>query len=83
MGYRTQSADTAVEIERVQFAIFARMTAAEKLDRVRALSRMANRLALAGIRRRHPRESEQSSRQRLAEMRLGALAQRLVPRADE
>jgi hypothetical protein len=78
MGYRPQSDDTTPEAERAQFEIYARMTPAEKIDRVRTLCRMANRLALEGLRRRHPKDSEEALRHRLLSMRIGAeLAGRL------
>lgn len=78
MTRRAQAEDTSFEAERAQFEIYGRMTAAEKLERVRALSRSANRLALVGLRRRHPDENEETLRARLVEMRLGSdLARRL------
>jgi hypothetical protein len=81
MGYRPQSSDTTPEAERVQFSIYARMSAPEKVDRIRALCRMANRLALEGLRRRHPGESEEALRRRLVAMRLGPeLACRMLPK---
>jgi hypothetical protein len=80
MAYRAQSEDTTPEAERLQFAIYARMTPAKKVERVRALCRAANGLALEGLRRRHPQESETALRLRLAEMRLGSeLARRIKP----
>ena len=83
MAYRPQSPDTSRDTERVQFAIFARMTAAEKLERVRALSRTANRLALAGLGLRHPDENEAALRARLVVIRLGpALAARVATAVD-
>ena len=83
MGYRLQSEDTAPASEQIQFEIYGRMTAAEKVERVRALCRQTNQLALAGLRRRYPGEGEEALRHRLAVMRLGeALAKRLRPGRD-
>ena len=52
--------------------LYRHMTAAEKLDRVRDLTLMANRLAQAGLRARHPDEPEATLMLRLARIRLGA-----------
>ena len=46
--------------------LYRHMTAAEKLDRVRDLTLMVNRLALAGLRARHPGEPEATLMLRLA-----------------
>jgi hypothetical protein len=48
------------------------MTPAEKIHRVRALTLMVDRLALAGLRSRHPDDSEGMLMMRLARIRLGA-----------
>ena len=83
VGYRPQSEDTAPRADRVQFDIYRRMTPAEKIERVRTLCRWANQLALVGLRRRHPSETEEQLRRRLTAMRLGgALAERLRDRRD-
>ena len=52
-------------------ALYARMTPAEKLRRVRELTLAVNRLAIAGLRSRHPDDSEAQLRLRLARIRLG------------
>lgn len=83
MGYRSQSEDTAPAPEQIQFEIYGRMTAADKMERIRALCRQANQLALAGLRRRYTGEGDEALRHRLAVMRLGeALAKRLCHGRD-
>lgn len=51
--------------------LYRAMTPGQKLQRVRDLTILANRLALEGLRRRHPTESEQQLLLRLARIRLG------------
>jgi hypothetical protein len=51
--------------------LYRRMTPRQKLERVRDLSLAANQFALAGLRMRHPGESENLLALRLARMRLG------------
>ncbi len=53
---------------------YAAMSPAEKLARVRELTRGAAALALAGLRVRHPAESEPRLLRRLAGIRLGERA---------
>lgn len=56
------------------------MTPAEKLQRVRSLTLMADRLAMAGLRSRHPDEPEERLMMRLARIRPGAdLFERAYP----
>jgi hypothetical protein len=63
---------------------YRRMTPGEKLQRVRALTLMVNRLALAGLRSRHPDEHEARLMMRLARIRIGAeLFARAYPGALE
>ena len=71
-GYRTQSADTSVEVEKVLLERYRRMSPAEKLDLVRSLTNAANELALAGARLRHPGSSDSELRLRVAARRLPA-----------
>jgi hypothetical protein len=52
-------------------SLYARMTPAQKLDRVRDLTLATARLALAGLRARHPGETEETLLLRLACLRLG------------
>jgi hypothetical protein len=82
MGYRPQAVDTSRAAERVQFDIYRGMTAAEKIEHVRALCRHANDLTLAGLRSRRPEETERQLRWRLAALRLGdGLARELAARS--
>ena len=63
---------------------YRRMTPAEKIHRVRVLTLMANGLALAGLRSRHPDEPEARLMMRLARIRLGTdLFERAYPGALE
>jgi hypothetical protein len=63
--------DTAPHAMEVLVDLYRRMTPAEKLRRVRDLTLAANQLALAGLRSRHPDESEPELLLRLARIRLG------------
>lgn len=55
---RLQSDDTTAAAERLQFEVWGRMTAAEKLAAFDELQQTAQRLAEAGIRLRHPHASD-------------------------
>lgn len=70
-GYRTQAPDTSIEAEAFLIERYRRMTPAEKIDIVRALTRAANDLALAGARLRFPTDSDDELRRRVATGRLG------------
>ena len=62
--------------------VYRAMTPAQELERARDLTRMANGLALEGLRRRHPGETEQQLLLRLAHIRLGdELVARAYPSA--
>ncbi len=50
--------DTDAVAERRQFEVWGRMTPAEKFAAMEQLMEMANALAEAGIRQRHPEASE-------------------------
>lgn len=63
--------DTAPDASEVLVDLYRRMTPAAKLRRVRDLTLAANQLALAGLRERHPGESEPELLLRLARLRLG------------
>ena len=52
-------------------AFYRQMSPAEKLQRVQDLTRMADRLAMAGLRARHPDDSAGVLSLRLARIRLG------------
>jgi hypothetical protein len=69
-GYRTQAPDTSIEAEAFLIEVYRRMTPAEKIDIVRALTQVANELALAGARLRHPAANDEELRLRVAACRL-------------
>lgn len=58
--------DTHPAIEHLIIEGYRRMTVAEKLERVRAMTRSVQQLALVDIRRRHPNADEREIRLRLA-----------------
>ena len=60
------SLDSSPEMERLQIALWRRMSPLEKALAVDGLSRATQELALAGIRQRHPHASEREYRLRLA-----------------
>jgi hypothetical protein len=63
--------DTSPEIERMQIEGWRRMSPSEKAATVAALTSAAIEMTRAGIRHRHPDESAESHRMRLAEILLG------------
>ena len=65
------SRDTSPEAERRQVALWRGMTPLEKAHLVSSISRAAQLLSLAGIRRRHPAASEEECMLRLAKIKLG------------
>jgi hypothetical protein len=72
MRHAATSADTTPDADAVRFERYARMSPAEKAQRVRDLTRAACTLALAGLRGRHPDAAEPELLLRLAALRLGA-----------
>jgi hypothetical protein len=56
--YRPQSGDTTVEIDKMMFDRYRKMTSVEKTQLVTQMNRMCALLAKADIRRRHPNASE-------------------------
>jgi hypothetical protein len=84
-GYRTQSIDTDLVAERVQFDAYRALTACEKLEIVAQLSRDSRELSLTGLRLRHPDATREELELREAGLRLGAELARAVygPRYDE
>ncbi len=58
--------DTAPERERRYYQLLAAMSPAARLRRAVSLSRMVRRLALAGLRARHPHADDRELRTRLA-----------------
>jgi hypothetical protein len=74
--------DTDPDVLERMSALYASMTPAEKLARVRDLTLAVNALALAGLRARHPDESEGQLLLRLARRRLGEdIVARAYPRS--
>lgn len=72
--------DTSPAAQRLMDELYRAMTPAQKLDRVRELTLLANHLALEGVRLRHPDESEQGLLLRLVRIRLGdELVERAYP----
>ncbi|MEM7248919.1 MAG: hypothetical protein AAF533_26540 [Acidobacteriota bacterium] len=69
-AYRTQSPDTSREIEELQFARYRAMPGWRKLQLVSELCLASQRIALAGLKERHPEASERELQLKLAEMRL-------------
>lgn len=73
-------ADTDPSAAEVMDELYARMSPARKLARVRDLTLMANRVALEGLRARHPDETERELLLRLARVRLGSdVVDRIYP----
>ena len=76
------SADSSPTVERLQIDAWRRMSPVQKARTVDGLTRTAQVLALAGIRRRHPGASERECFLRLAVLKLGSEAtRRLYPDA--
>lgn len=69
-GYRAQSEDTAVDIDRRLFDAYRVMPPWEKALRVERDSLALEQLARAGILRRHPAATEDEVRLRVAALRL-------------
>jgi hypothetical protein len=63
--------DTAPAMAELLRRRYAAMSLTEKAERLRAITLAANRMALAGLRARHPHASESSLLLELARMRLG------------
>ncbi|MGH2571608.1 MAG: hypothetical protein ACRDGR_10300 [bacterium] len=76
------ASDTSRAAERMQIDLWRRMSPLEKAELLAAISRAAQELSLAGIRRRFPAASEPECLMRLAVLKLGsALAHRAYPEA--
>lgn len=79
--YRPQSPDTSEAVDRLLMDAYRRMGPAEKMERMRALSRAAYRAAAAGIRLSKPDASDEEIRIALAIRRLGEdVVQRVLAR---
>ena len=76
------ASDTAPEAERTQVALWRGMSPIEKARAVGQISRTVRDLSLAGIRQRHPSDSERECRLRYALLTLGrTLACKAYPEA--
>jgi hypothetical protein len=72
------SEDTAPEIERMQLDLLREMPAWRKVELVGEMYRTVRTMALAGLRERHPHDSPERIRRRLADLMLGPeLAERV------
>ena len=68
----TQSVlDTPPEIERMQAVLLRTMPPWRKLELVGEMNRTVRALAVAGLRQRHPDDSPEQTRRRLADLLLG------------
>jgi hypothetical protein len=64
-------ADTTAAAQAIQDTLLRRLSPAEKLAQVARLARMVDRLAIEGLRRRHPTATDKTIRDLHAELRLG------------
>lgn len=69
---RNGASDTPPALREAHAQLLARLSPPQRLQRVRDLTRAANLMALAGLRRRHPEASERDLLLHLAVLRLGA-----------
>jgi hypothetical protein len=74
----TLARDTTPEVERMQIEAWRRMSAEEKAAIVTGLTDAVVRLAVAGIRQRHPDATPHEQRLRLALLMLGPELARAV-----
>ena len=65
------SLDTTADIERMQIEAWRKMTPLEKVGVVRGMAVVAETLAFAGIRQRHPGASDRECFIRFAAIKLG------------
>ena len=65
------SEDTAPEIERMQLELLREMPGWRKVELVGEMYRTVRTMALAGLRERHPLDSPERIRRRLADLMLG------------
>jgi hypothetical protein len=76
------ASDTSASAERARVNLWRRMSPLEKHRFVTEITRTAETMALAGIRRRHPQASDRECMLRLAILKLGRpLACRVYPEA--
>jgi hypothetical protein len=80
----TLSRDTSPDIERMQIEHLRRLPAWRKLALVGEMNRTVQAMALAGLRQRHPDDTREQRRRRLADLLLGSdLATRAYGPAPE
>lgn len=83
-GYRPQSSDTSVHVDRLVFERLRVMTPQERLSMAAAASRAVSRLSVAGLKLRYPEESDRDLHLRAGMLRIGReLAIRLYGEAAE
>ncbi len=68
----TLSRDTAEDVERMQIEHLRRLPAWRKLALVGEMNRTVQTMALAGLRQRHPDDTPEQRRRRLAALLLGS-----------
>ena len=68
----TLSRDTAADVERMQIEHLRRLPAWRKLALVGEMNRTVQTMALAGLRQRHPDDTPEQRRRRLAALLLGS-----------
>lgn len=68
---RTLADDTSPEAERVLIELWRQASPARKIALISSAIRLSRDLALAGIEMRHPSESAERHRRRLADLWLG------------
>jgi hypothetical protein len=74
------SADTSREAEDMQVRQWRAMSSVEKARLITSLCRMADAMAIAGLRQRHPAATERECFLRFAALKLGReLAERVYP----
>lgn len=69
--WREMNLDTTPETEAVLFEMWRETPAWRKLQMMEGLNRSARRLALTGLKQRHPHASPEELRRQLADMVLG------------
>jgi hypothetical protein len=80
MEPRPLTLDTSPEVEQMQIERWRAMTPQQKASMISGLSRLANRLAMIGIRERYPEASEREQFLRFAMLTLGRdLAEKAYP----
>jgi len=74
--------DTAIDVERRQVEVWRAMTSAQRAALISGLTQAAHRMAVAGVRQRHPDAAPDEQFLRLAIVILGSdLARRAYPDA--